>query len=118
VNSLRQCCINVTIIHVSVNIAHHENLNNWYFGNIEFCRLRSREILPTVFQVRSQRSQRSQSIELIASMSDTSNIFIYLLILLSEDIQPDPGPISGVSFLNMCHRYLRDKVRNGHQIFD
>jgi len=35
-------------------------------------------------------------------MSHTCNIFISLLIVLSGDIQSNPGPVSRVSSLNMC----------------
>jgi len=40
-------------------------------------------------------------------MSHTCNIFISLLILLSEDIQSNPGPVSRVSSLNICTLNVR-----------
>jgi len=40
-------------------------------------------------------------------MSHTCNIFISLLILLSGDIQSNPGPVSRVSSLNKCTLSIR-----------
>jgi len=40
-------------------------------------------------------------------MSYTCNIFISLLILLSGDIQSNPGPVSRVSSLTMCTLNIR-----------
>jgi len=40
-------------------------------------------------------------------MSHTCNIFISLLILLSEDIQYNTGPVSRVSSLDMCTLNIR-----------
>ena len=40
-------------------------------------------------------------------MYHTNNIFFSILILLSGDIQSNPGPVSNVSFLNMCTLNIR-----------
>ena len=40
-------------------------------------------------------------------MSDTHNILVSILILLSEDTQSNPGPTSNVSSLNMCILNIR-----------
>jgi len=47
-------------------------------------------------------------------MSHTCNIFISLLILLSGDIQSNPGPVSRVSSLNMCSLNIRSLTNPLH----
>jgi len=53
--------------------------------------------IPLSFFLTSQRTR----------MSHTCSSFISLLILLSGDIQSNPGPVSHVSSLNMCTLYIR-----------
>jgi len=47
-------------------------------------------------------------------MSHTCNIFISLLILLSQDIQSNPGPVSRVSSLNMFTLNIRSFINPLH----
>jgi len=77
----------------SLTVPHYHNEASCYdlhfTASSEFS---SFNTIPHSFFLRSQRTR----------MSHTCNIFISLLILLSADIQSNPGPVSRVSSLNVC----------------
>jgi len=71
----------------------------------EFC---SFSTIPLPFFLTSQRTRTSH----------TCHIFLSLLILLSGDIQSNPGPVSHVSSLNMCSRNIRSFPNRLHYTAD
>jgi len=82
----------------SLTVPHYHNEASCYDHHLtassEFC---SFNTIPLSFFLTSQRTR----------MSHTCNIFVSLLILLSGDIQSNPGTVSLVSSLNMCTLNIR-----------
>ena len=81
----------LVVQHYCINTSFHDH---HLTASVEF---RSLNTIPLSFFFSSQRTR----------MSPTGNIVISLLILLSGDIESNPGPISRVSSFNMCTLNIR-----------
>ena len=78
------------------SISHQSNSNHYQFKSLN--------TIPLSFILSSSRTQ----------FRHRSNIFLSILILLSGDIQSNPGPISTHSRLNMCTLNIRSLTNSLH----
>jgi exonuclease III len=81
----------LVVQHYSINASCYDH---HLTASVEFS---SFNTIPLSFFLSSQRTR----------MSHTGNIVISLLILLSGDVQSNPGPVSRLSSLNMCTLNIR-----------
>ena len=83
---------------------HHDCLNMYVTNQTATTKFKSLNSIPLSFILSSSRTQ----------FRHTSNIFLSILILLSGDIQSNPGPISTHSSLNMCTLNIRSLTNPLH----
>ena len=83
---------------------HHDCLDLSVTNQTATTQFESLNTIPLSFILSSSRTQ----------FRHTSNIFLSILILLSGDIQSNPGPISTHSRLNMCTLNIRSLTNPLH----